>query len=228
MIGVWVNMAAVAAGVLIGSLAGRLIPEKLSQAVMTAIAFCTIYIGIKGSLAGENTLVLILSLVIGGAVGTLIDIDGGIERLGKLIERKMAGVAGAKGSIPEAFMTASLLFCVGAMTIVGSLNAGLTGDCELLYTKSLLDMIASTMLTAALGIGVLFSVAFIFIFQGGIVLLAGFLSPYLTDYPRGELLCVGSVMIVMLGLNMLGVTKVKVANYLPALLLAPLLCQFLT
>lgn len=124
-------------------------------------------------------------------------------------------------------MTASLLFCVGAMTIVGSLQAGLTGDCETLYTKATLDLISSCVLAASLGIGVLLSDIFVFIFQGGLVLLAGLIAPFLTDYAIGEMTCAGSVLIIALGLNLIGVTKIKVANYLPVILIPPVLCLFM-
>lgn len=124
-------------------------------------------------------------------------------------------------------MTASLLFCVGAMTIVGSLQAGLTGDCEMLYTKATLDLISSCVLSASLGIGVLLADIFVLVFQGGLVLLAGFIAPFLTDYAIGEMTCAGSVLIIALGLNLIGVTKIKVANYLPVILIPPFLCMIM-
>lgn len=113
------------------------------------------------------------------------------------------------------------------MTIVGSLQAGLTGDCEMLYTKATLDLISSCVLAASLGIGVLLADIFVFIFQGGLVLLAGFIAPFLTDYAIGEMTCAGSVLIIALGLNLIGVTKIKVANYLPVILIPPVLCLFM-
>ena len=125
------------------------------------------------------------------------------------------------------YLNASLLFCVGSMTIVGSLNAGLTKDYELLYTKSIMDLISSAMLAASLGPGVLLAAPFVLVFQGGICLLAGVLAPYLGEYARGELICAGSVLILLLGFNLLGIIKFKVADYLPALLIAPLLCLVL-
>lgn len=132
--------------------------------------------------------------------------------------RKEEGV-----SVAEGFITASLLFCVGAMTIVGSLNAGLRGDNSMLFTKSLLDLCSSMMLAASLGVGVLCSAVFVFLFQGALVLLSQVLAPLLSEAAIAEITCAGSLMIVALGLNLLGLSKIKVANLLPAMLFAPLM-----
>ena len=222
MIGVFVNVATVLLGSLVGLLFRKGIPERISRAMMLAIGLCTLYIGVDGALEGSNTIVLILSMVFGTLIGTLLDIDDKINRIGQFIERKMKK-EGEKTSIAEGFMTASLLFCVGAMTIVGSLNAGLTGDNTLIFTKSILDLISSCLLASTLGIGVMFAAAFVLLVQGGLVLLAGLLQNVLTDQALiAEITCAGSVMIIGLGLNILGITKLKVANFLPALLLVPL------
>lgn len=222
MIGVFVNVATVLLGSAVGLLFRKGIPERISKALMLAIGMCTIYIGIDGALEGSKTIVLILSMVFGTLIGTLIDIDDKINRVGLFIEKKLKR-EGEKSSIAEGFMTGSLLFCVGAMTIVGSLNAGLKGDNTLIFTKSILDLISSCLLASTLGIGVMFSALFVLVVQGGLVLLAGLLQNVLTDPALiAELTCAGSVMIIALGLNLLGVTKLKVANFLPALLLVPL------
>ena len=222
MIGVFVNVATVLLGSFVGLLFRKGIPERISKAMMLAIGLCTLYIGIDGALEGGNTIVLILSMVFGTLIGTLLDIDDKINRVGLFIERKMKK-EGEKTSIAEGFMTASLLFCVGAMTIVGSLTAGLTGDNTLIFTKSILDLISSCLLASTLGIGVMFAAFFVLVVQGGLVLLAGLLQNVLTDQALiAELTCAGSVMIIGLGLNILGITKLKVANFLPALLLVPL------
>ncbi len=224
MTGVLVNVATVLLGGGIGLLLKKGIPERVSKAVMTAIGLCTVYIGIDGALEGGNTIVLIVSMALGTVAGTLIDIDGKIEKLGTFIEKKASKKENGKLNIAQGFMTASLLFCVGAMTIVGSLNAGLNGDNKLLFTKSVLDLISSCMLASTLGIGVLFASLFVLVYQGGLVLLAGLLQNALTDAALvAEITCAGSVMIIGLGLNILGVTKLKVANFLPALLFVPLI-----
>lgn len=222
MLGVIVNVATVILGSLLGLLCKRGIPERIEKAVMTAIGLCTVYLGIDGALAGENVLVLILSMILGTAIGTLLDVDGGIARLGGWVERKFQKKSGHAVSVAEGFITASLLFCVGAMTIVGSLNSGLQGDHSLIFTKSLLDLFSSMMLSASLGIGVLCSAAFVLVFQGGLVLLSQVIAPVLTEAAIAEITCAGSLMILALGLNLLGITKIKVANLLPAMLVAPL------
>ena len=220
MFAVIVNVITVIVGSTVGLLCKKGIPKRLSDAVMLGIGLCTLYIGISGTLKGENTIVLILSMVLGAIIGTGLDIDGCINRLGKWIENKFSH-QGEKVSIAQGFVTACLLFCIGAMTIVGSLNAGLKGDHEMILTKSLLDFISSIMLSATLGVGVLFSAVFVLVFQGGIVLLAQYLAPFLSEAVVNELTCAGSLMILALGLNIIGVTKIKVINFIPALLIVP-------
>lgn len=230
MIGVIANTLTVLLGSALGLVLKKGIPSRVSNAVMAAIGLCTLYIGVDGALEGSNTIVLIVSMVLGTIAGTLLDLDDKINRIGNFIERKMKR-DGEKTTIAEGFMTGSLLFCVGAMTIVGSLNAGLTGDNELIFTKSILDLISSCMLASSLGIGVMFSAIFVFVFQGSLVLLSGLLQSVLTDAAMiAEITCAGSVMIIGLGLNILGITKIKIANMLPAILFVPFLyvaAQFL-
>lgn len=226
MIGVFVNVATVFIGSLVGLLLKKGIPDRVTGALMAGIGLCTVYIGISGALNGENTLVLILSMAIGTIIGTLLDIDGQLNRLAAYVESKFKQENG-QVTVAEGFVTASLLFCVGAMTIVGSLQAGLTGDCETLFTKATLDLISSCVLAASLGIGVMLSDIFVFVFQGGLVLLARVIAPFLTDYAIHEMTCAGSVLIIALGLNLIGVTKIKVANYLPVILIPPILCMFM-
>lgn len=221
MIGVLFNTLTVLVGSSVGLLLKKGIPEKVSKAVMIALGLCTIYIGVDGALDGKNPIVVIVAMVFGTIVGTLLDIDGKIESVGKWIERK-AKRGDKQTSIAEGFMTASLLFCIGAMTIVGSLNAGLNGDNKLLFTKGTLDLISSCMLASTLGIGVLFAAAFVLVFQGGLVLLAGLLQNVLTNEALiAEITCAGSLMILGLGFNLVGLSKFKVANFLPALLFVP-------
>ena len=223
MIGVMVNVLTVLIGSVVGLLLKRGIPERVTEALMTGIGLCTIFIGVSGALEGDNTLVLILSMAIGSVIGTLLDIDHQLNRLAEYVERRFKQENG-KITVAEGFVTASLLFCVGAMTIVGSLQAGLTGDCKMLYTKATLDLISSCVLSASLGVGVLLAVFFVLGFQGGLVLLARFIAPFLTEYAIAEMTCAGSVLIIALGLNLIGVTKIKVANYLPVILIPPILC----
>ncbi|MGE4483638.1 MAG: DUF554 domain-containing protein [Oscillospiraceae bacterium] len=227
MLGVIVNTAAVIAGSIIGLIFKRGIPERVTRAVMIGIGLCSLYIGISGSLSGENVLIVIFAMATGAIIGTLLDLDGKLCMAGERVSKLTKNTGGA-GTIAEGFVTASLLFCIGAMTIVGSLNAGLTGNNELLFTKSLLDFISSIMLAASLGIGVLCSAIFVLVFQGAIVLLAGVLEPILTTSAVNEMTCVGSIMIIGLGLNILGISKFKMADYLPALVMTPIICWVLS
>lgn len=223
--GVLVNVLTVLIGSTVGLLLKKQIPEKLTNAVMTAIGLCTVAIGVGGIIKGQNQLVMIISLVLGTIIGTLIDLDGKLTKIGDKLQKKKG--ENEKSTFSQGFVTASLLFCVGAMTIVGSMNAGISGDNQMLYTKSVLDLISSTMLGASLGIGVLFSSAFVFVFQGGLVALSMALGSFLNDFAVAELICAGSVMIIALGLNLIGITKIKVANLLPGLVFVPFVCKIM-
>ena len=228
--GVLVNTLTVIIGSTVGLLLKKQIPEKLTNAVMTAIGLCTIAIGVTGVIKGENQLVMIISLVLGAIVGTLIDIDGKLSRLGDKFQNKRAkngNVHSDNATFSQGFVTASLLFCVGAMTIVGSMNAGISGDNQMLYTKSVLDLISSSMLAASLGFGVFCASGFVLVFQGALVALAMALGSFLNDFAVNELICAGSVMITALGLNLIGVTKIKVANLLPGLVFVPFVCKIM-
>ena len=225
MLGTWVNVATVLLGGTIGLLIKKGLSDKMSDALMKGLALCTLTIGISGALKGQDTLKLILSMVAGTLIGEALDLDGKVHRLGDWVEKRFSKGTG-KTSIAEGFVTASLLFCVGAMTIVGSLQSGLTGDHTILFTKSLLDFVSSMIFASSLGVGVLFSAAFVLAFQGSITLLAGVVSPFMGELAIAEMTCVGSVLIIGLGLNMLGLTKLKIMNHLPAIFLPILLCMF--
>ncbi|MBR7081715.1 MAG: DUF554 domain-containing protein [Oscillospiraceae bacterium] len=219
MLGTVVNAAAVIIGSLIGMVVKKGIPEKVRSAVMVGVGLCTIYIGVSGMLSGENVIVAVLSILVGVIIGTLLDIDGGLERLGGAIEKKFGKKSDS--SVARGFVSGSLLFCVGAMAVTGSLASGLTGDHSIIYTKSVLDFISALMLTASLGIGVGLSAVSVFVFQGAIVLLAQVLAPVLNASAINEMTCVGSLMIIALGFNLIGIAKIKIANFLPAIALAP-------
>lgn len=180
MLGTWVNVATVLLGGTIGLLIKKGLSDKMSDALMKGLALCTLTIGISGALKGQDTLKLILSMVAGTLIGEALDLDGKVHRLGDWVEKRFSKGTG-KTSIAEGFVTASLLFCVGAMTIVGSLQSGLTGDHTMLFTKSLLDFVSSMIFASSLGVGVLFSAAFVLAFQGSITLLAGVVSPFLGE-----------------------------------------------
>ena len=222
MFGVFVNVIAVVVGSLIGLLLKKGIPERVSKAVMVGLGACALYIGISGSLCGENVLILIAAVVLGAISGTLLNIDGAIIRMAEKAENKFRK-DGGKTSIAEGLVSSTLLFCVGSMTVTGSLQSGLTGDHSILITKATLDLIASMMLASSLGVGVLLSAGSVLVIQGGLVLLAGAIAPAMNTGAINEMTCAGSLLIVMLGTNLMGITKIKVADYLPAIVFAPII-----
>ena len=222
MFGVLINVLTVIVGSCVGLLFKKGIPEKVSQAAMIGLGACTLYIGITGSLCGENVLILIASVVLGAICGTLLNIDGAINRLAATVERKFKA-DGKKASVAEGLVSSTLLFCVGSMTVTGSIQAGLTGDNSVLITKATLDLVSSMILASSLGVGVLLSAGTVFLIQGGLVLLAGAIAPFMDAGVINEMTCAGSLLIIMIGTNLMGITKIKVADYLPAILLAPIL-----
>lgn len=230
-------LAGSAAGLLLAFLAKRfskLLPTnsadlgtRLQTIIMQGLALCTMYIGISGSLKGQNTLIAIISIALGALIGELLDLDKWVHRLGDWFQRKLAKVAGENSLISEGFVTASLLFCVGAMSIVGSLDSGLSGNHTTLYAKSLLDGISSIVFSASMGIGVALSIIVILLYQGSIAMLASVLAPLLSDTVIAEMSCVGSLLIIAISLNMLKITNIKVMNLIPAIFLPILLCTFM-
>jgi len=226
MIGVLVNVITVLIGSSIGLLFRKGIPEKVSSAAMVGLGACTLYIGITGSLAGENVLILIAAVVLGAIVGTLLNIDGAINRMAEAVETRFRK-SGKTVSIAEGLISATLLFCVGSMTVTGSIQAGLTGDNSVLITKAMLDLVSSMMLASSLGVGVLLSAVTVFLIQGGLVMLAELLAPLMTTGAINEMTCAGSILIIMIGTNLMGITKIKVADYLPAILFAPVIYNLL-
>ncbi len=222
MLGVIINVITVIVGSCVGLLFQKGIPERISKATMVGLGACTLYIGISGSLCGENVLILIASTVIGVIVGTLLNIDGGINRLAKKAETAFSQKTGKGISLAEGLVSSTLLFCVGSMTVTGSLQAGLTGDSTVLITKACLDLVSSAMLASTLGAGVLLSAISVLVIQGGLVLLAGFLAPFMHAGAINEMTCAGSLIIIMIGTNLMGITKIKVADFLPSIVIAPL------
>ncbi len=225
LLGTFVNMILVISGGLIGLFLGSRFPKKLSDSLMKALGLCTLLIGISGLSKGENQLITIISIAIGTVIGELLDLDGKLTDLGDSIEKRFKKDSD-NVTIAEGFVNASLLFCVGAMAIVGSLQSGLVGDNSMIYTKSLLDFTAAIIFASTLGVGVLLSAFPILIYQGGIVLLAHFLAPFLTDVVIGDMTATGSLIIIGLALNMLGITKLKVMNMVPAIFLPILMHLF--
>lgn len=237
MLGTIVNAAAIVVGGAFGLLLKKGLPKKMADTLMIGLGLCTLYIGISGCLEGENTLVLIVSMVVGTIIGEAVDLDDKINRLGKFLERKFSGkpenieadaeFPTQKVSLAEGFVTSSLLFCVGAMAIVGSLQSGLTGNHETLFAKSTIDGVAAIIFASTLGTGVMLSAGLLFVYQGSITLLARFIEPFLTSPVIAEMNCVGNVIIIGVAMNMLGISKFKVMNFVPAIFLPIVLCRWL-
>ncbi len=221
--GVLINAAAVAVGGVLGTLGGRLMPEKMRQTVLGATALVSMGIGISGAIGSSNQLIPILSLVIGSVIGELLHIEDGVTRAGDWLQKRF----GKSGSITEGFVTGSLVFAAGAMAVMGALESGLKNDHTLLMTKSVIDMAGSVAFAGSLGIGVAFSALSILVLEGTVTLLASLLTGVLTDAVITEISVTGSLMIIGIGLNVLGLTKLRIMNMAPALLLPILLCKFM-
>lgn len=221
--GVLINAAAVAVGGVLGTLGGRLMPEKMKQTVLAATGLVSIGIGISGAIGSSNQLIPILSLVIGSVIGELLHIEDGVTRAGDWLQKRF----GKSGSITEGFVTGSLVFAVGAMAVMGSLESGLKNDHTILMTKSVIDMAGSVAFAGSLGIGVAFSALSILMLEGTVTLLASLLTGVLTDAVITEISVTGSLIIIGVGLNVLGLTKLRIMNMTPALLLPILLCRFM-
>jgi len=226
LLGTFVNSGTVILGACIGLLLKKFIPERVSKTVMAGIALCVLYIGISGSLSGKNSLIIIISIVVGAIIGELIDLEGRFNKFAQGLEKKFKK-EGTQSTFAEGVVTASLVFCVGSMAVVGSLKSGLSGDHSMLYAKSLLDMVSAVIFASTLGAGVMVSAVFILLYQGSIALLAHWVSPYLSTTVISEMTCVGSLLIIAIALNMLGITKLKVMNYLPAIFIPIILCLFM-
>ncbi|MDP4144648.1 MAG: DUF554 domain-containing protein [Bacillota bacterium] len=223
MLGTIVNFLAIIAGSILGLILKGGIPKRISDTVMHGLALCVIFIGISGAIKGSNVLLIIISIIIGAIIGELINLDNLTQRLGDKIESKFK----SRGwKVSEGFVTASLLFCTGAMAIVGSLTDGLQGNHEILFSKSALDGIASIIFASSLGIGVLFASVSVLLYQGIITLGAASLKVILIQSVVTDMTAVGSLLIIGLGLNMLGITKIKVANLLPAIFI-PIIYQLI-
>lgn len=225
--GSFINVALVVAGGALGLLLKKGLPERVSDAVMKGLGLCVLYIGIDGCLEGQNALVTVISMAVGTIFGSAVDLDKHLNNFAKKIETKLSRKSDGKSDFAQGFVAATLLFCVGAMAIVGSLDSGISGDYSTLATKSVIDGVSSIVMASTMGYGVLLSSIPIFLYQGSITLLAGVVAPFLNDYTVAEMTCVGSLLIIAIALNMLNITKIKVMNSLPAVFLPVLLCRFM-
>lgn len=217
-----------AGGVLLGSLVGllikRSIPERYQQTLMQGLSLTVGFIGLQMALKTQNIMGLIISIVIGSLIGEWLDIDKQLNRAGAWLNSK---IGSQYGNVGQGFVTASLVYCVGAMAIVGSIQDGLTGDASTLYAKSMLDSISSVIFSSGMGIGVAFSSIAILVYQGSITLLAGLLQDVISENAIREMTAAGGLLIVGLSLIMLEIRTIKVANMLPAILVAAVMTAFI-
>lgn len=218
--GTLINTAAVLGGGLLGTFVVRNIPERFRELVMKGIGLAVVAIGLGMALRAQSPIVIIVSVAAGAALGEALDLDGRLGRLGRLLEARFGG---EDGRFARGFVTASLVFCVGPMTITGAIQDALTGRYDILAAKSALDAVGAVVFASALGVGVLFSAATVLVYQGGISLLAGLLSAFLTPSMIGEMTAAGGLLILGIGIQLLEVGRLRVANLLPALAVSPAL-----
>lgn len=222
MTGTLVNTATVIVGSSVGLLIGARFSERIKSIVMHALGLSTLLIGFEMALKTDNILFVIGSLALGGIVGELLKVEEGLERMGEFLKRR---VKSRSGNFVLGFVTSSLVFCIGPMTLVGSIQDGVSGDASVLYAKSLLDGFASIVFASSLGVGVIFSALTVLVFQGGLTLLGGKLSFLLRPEVLDELIATGGLIIVGIGIYLLGIKRIKVGNFLPALVVAVVLAM---
>ena len=218
MLGVWVNAATVIVGGLIGSLLRGGIPEKYKSTVSYALALCVLTIGIQGAIQTQNMMLVIISAVIGSLVGEAIRLEDQLDRLGNWAQRHLAK---NDSGFSQGFISATLLFCVGSMAVVGSIEQGLQNKPDTLMAKAMLDGVSAMIFASSFGPGVILSALPLTIYQGGIAVLAMFLGNFLSEAAVLEISATGSILIIGLGFNMLGIMKdrIRVGNMLPGILI---------
>ncbi|MGN7469046.1 DUF554 domain-containing protein [Brevibacillus sp. SAFN-007a] len=222
LLGTLVNAGAILAGALLGRLLTR-IPDSIRHTVMQGIGLAVMILGIKMSLGSSHFLLVIVSIVLGAIIGEWMGIEKGLNQLGHWLERK---VGGGKDSIATGFVTATLVYCIGAMAVLGAMDSGLRNNHDILFTKALLDGFSAIIFTSTLGIGVLFSAVPVFLYQSLLTLLAtqisNVVSQTMLDAMLAEVTAVGGLMIIAIGINILEIKRINVANMLPALVIAAL------
>lgn len=221
MTGTIVNTVGVLVGSSLGLILRKQIPEKIRKAMLQALGISTLLIGVKMGFEGKELLVVILSLVLGGAIGTWCDLEYRIEGIGRLFERKLK-----REDIVKGWLTATVIFCVGPMTVLGCFQDGLMGKPDLLFLKSLLDFVTSIMLASTLGFGVLLSTLSVFVIQGTLTLFASELSFLKEAFILGNFTATGGLMVFAIGFRLLEIKDIKVGDFLPALVISPLISFF--
>lgn len=221
MLAVFVNMATVLLGSAIGILFRKRIRDSFVKAIICALALVTIVIGVTSAITTKDLLCVIVCMALGTLLGELLRLDDRINSAGDAIKKKVLRGKFEGSRFTEGFVSACILFCVGSMTIMGSLEAGVNKNYSIIFAKSALDFVSSMMFGAAMGVGVSFSALFILVFQGGLTLLAGLVSPYLSSAVITEMTAAGGTILIGMGINMLELSdkRIKVANMLPAIFL---------
>lgn len=218
-----INAAAIILGGIIGMLLGSHLPDRVRYIVFQGLGLCTMVLGLKMALTMNNTLVVIFSIAGGGILGELMGIENGLMRMADALKKHSKT---GNPRFTEGFVGASVMFCVGSMAILGSFDEGLRGDTTILMTKSILDGFFTIGFAAAMGIGVLFSSVPVFLYQSIVTISAAFLQPYLSSSIMTELTATGGILIVAIGMNIMEIKKIPLANMLPALPLCVLLAYF--
>jgi len=222
--GTVVNLVTVTVGGLIGLRLRHRLPDGLRQTVLAALGLFTIVLGVKDAIAGE-LLVVGASLLLGVVVGELVGVEAAIERFGAAVERRFKG-PDSDGGLARGFVLASILYCVGPLTLMGCFDDGVRGDPTKLVTKAMLDGFAAVPLAATLGAGVLLSLGTIVLIQGGLTAIAFLVEPLLSSDMLAQGYATGGVLVMAIGLNLMEIKKIRVANFLPALLFAPVIARF--
>lgn len=221
MIAVLVNALGVVIGAVLGTVFSGAIREKYTERIITVMAIVTVMLGVQSTLGTSNILIVIVCLVPGTLIGTRAELDRRMNGMSDRIREKLSGTRFGNGRFTEAFITTTILFCVGSMTVIGSIQAGLNHEYGILLTKTIMDTISAIAFAAALGPGVLLSSVSVLVIQGGIALLAGVAQPLLTDQVITEMTAVGGIMLFGLGINLLGISekKIPVGDMIPGLFL---------
>lgn len=222
MLGTIVNALAIIGGSLIGLLFSKGISKNYAEIILSGVGLSVILIGIKSALVSDNLMIVIFSVIIGAILGEWLKIETKLEALGRFLERKVTVKTENNRSFSKGFVTASLVFCVGSMAIIGSLESGLTGNHQTLFAKSILDGVTAIIFASAMGIGVMFSALAVFIYQGIITISATFMKDLLVPETIEQMTSVGGLLILAIGFNMLKITTIRVGNLIPAIFL-PLL-----
>lgn len=226
MTGTLLNVATVLIGSTLGTVLGQRLPDKMRQTVLHGLGLVTLVVGLRMALSTANILIVMGSVLVGGILGEWWHIEEGLQALGDMLQQRIR--IGTAGTLAQGFVTASLIFCVGPMTILGSIRDGLVGDYSLLAIKSLLDGFAALALASSLGIGVIFSALTVLVYQGLLTILASLVQVAMSQAMITEMTATGGVIIMGIGLVLLDIRRIRVANFLPGIFIAPLIVAALT